>query len=68
MSNIITLPKKAFDNLIVASEYFEQAQNQMEDYFLTKNKSFLAKARKARKEHKQGGFSDWGKLKSKYGL
>lgn len=68
MSSVVTLPKKVFDNLIMASEYFELAQNEMEDYFLAKNKGFLARARKARNEHKQGKFGDWSKLKSKYGL
>lgn len=68
MSNVVTLPKKVFDNLITASEYFELAQDEMEDYLLTKNKSFLANARKARKEHKQSKFGDWNKLKAKYVL
>ncbi len=68
MSNTITLPKKVFEDLIIASEYFEQVQNQMEDYLLVQNKSFLIRVRKARSEHKKGKFSDWSKLKSKYGL
>lgn len=68
MPNFVTLPKKVFEDLVTASGFFEQAQNQMEDYFLAKNKSFLAKARRSRKEHKEGKFGDWGQLKSKYGL
>jgi len=64
----ITLPKRVFDNLIRANEYFEHAQNELEDYFLSHNKAFIVKTRKARRKHKNGRFLDWQKIKSRYGI
>lgn len=64
----ITLPKKVFDDLVRATEHFERAQDELEDYMLSQNRNFLAQVRKARHEHKTGQFLDWGKVRSKYGI
>lgn len=64
----VTLPKKVFEDLVRATEYFEQAQNELEDYLLSKNQGFISKAREARKNHKNGLLGDWARLKSKHGL
>lgn len=64
----ITLPKKVFDDLVKATEHFERAQDELENYMLSRNKNFIAQARKARHEHKKGQFLDWEKVRSRYGI
>ena len=64
----ITLPKKIFKNYVQASEDFERAQSDLEDYILAHSQEFLTKIRRARKEHGAGKFSDWKDLKLKYGV
>lgn len=62
------MPKKVFDDLVRATECFERAQDELEDYMLSQNKNFIVQARKARREHKKGQFLDWGKVRSRYGI
>ena len=68
MTNTVTLPKKVFDDLAIASEYFGRAQDEMENYLLGTNKIFLARVKKARGEHIQKRFGNWNQLKNLYGL
>jgi len=64
----ITLPKKVFDDLVKATEHFERAKDELEDYMLSQNKNFIAQARKARYEHKKGKFLDLGKIRLRYDI
>lgn len=64
----VTLPKKVFDDLVRATEYFERAQDEFENYMLSQNKNFIARIRKARYEHKKGQFLDWDKVRTRYGI
>lgn len=64
----VTLPKKVFNDLVKATEYFERVQDELEDYILSQNKYFVARARKGRNEHKRGRFLSWGKVRSRYDI
>ena len=64
----ITLPKKLFADLVQTMEYFSQLQSELEDFMLSGDKRFLSDMRKARREHLADNFSDWSKMKAKYGL
>ncbi|MEK7162498.1 MAG: hypothetical protein AAB730_01400 [Patescibacteria group bacterium] len=67
-SSTITLPKKIFEDVVRASAYFEEAQSELEDYLLSRNKAFISRMRKLRQEHQRGKFANWKKLKAGYGL
>lgn len=64
----VTLPKKLFEDLVQATEYFEQMQSELENFILSRDTKFLAKMRKARRDHAKGKFSDWVKLRRRYGV
>ncbi|KKT61903.1 MAG: hypothetical protein UW74_C0039G0003 [Candidatus Giovannonibacteria bacterium GW2011_GWC2_44_8] len=64
----ISLPKKIFEDFVRATEHFERTQDELENYFLSQNKQFVARVKKLRSEHKKGKFSDWGKMTARYGL
>jgi hypothetical protein len=64
----ITLPKKVFNDFLKATEYFEHAQDEMENYILSQNKNFITRVNKARREHKGERFGSWEKIKSRYGV
>lgn len=68
MNNTITLPRKVFEDLAMASEYFGRAQSEMEDYLLSTNKTFLARVKKIQREHAQKKFGNWNQLKALYGV
>lgn len=64
----VTLPKKLFEDLIQAADYFDQIQSELEDFMLSRDAQFLARMRKMRREHAKGRFADWTKLKARYGI
>ena len=64
----VTLPKRVFRDLVEAGAAFERAQSELEDYILAHSKVFVAKMRRARKEHGEEKFATWVKIKSKYGI
>lgn len=64
----VTLPKRLLKDLLQATEYFDKIQSELEDFVLSSDAKFLAKMRKARREHTKGEFSDWLRIKAKYGL
>lgn len=64
----ITLPKKLFKDLVYATEYFEQIQSELEDFILSRDAKFLARMRKAKRDHVKSKFLDWTKLRARYDL
>lgn len=64
----VTLPKKLFEDLVQATEFFEQIQSELEDFVLSRDAEFLAKMRKAKRGHAKGKFSDWAQLRRRYGV
>lgn len=64
----VTLPKKLFEDLVQSTEYFDKIQSELEDFVLSHDARFLVKMRKARRDHAKGKFSDWARLRRRYGL
>lgn len=64
----VTIPKKLFKDLLQVTDYFEQIQSELEDFVLSRDAKFLARMRKARRDHAKGKFPDWVKLKARYGV
>ncbi len=64
----ITVPRKALEEMLQASAYFERAQDELENYLLSKNKHFLAEMKKLQREEKQSKPGSWESLKTKYGV
>lgn len=50
----ITIPKRLFVRLVETERVFEKLYEDIEDYLLAHDKSFLAKMRRARKAHLEG--------------
>jgi len=65
---MITIPKKVYRDLISATESFERAQNELEDFILSHNKNFITKVSRMRKTHQQKKFGNWSEFKMRYGL
>ena len=68
MQNTIQVPKYVIRELLEVGRKFQTAEDALEDFFLTTDKSFIKRMRRLRTTHKTGGLGDWQKLKTKYGL
>lgn len=62
------MPKKIFEDLIQATDYLDQIQSELEDFLLSRDVKFLARMRKTKRDHVKNRFSDWSKLKARYGV
>lgn len=48
----VTLPRQLFRTMLEAYQKWEEFSDDLEDFLLSSDKTFLAKMRKARQEHK----------------
>ena len=62
----INLPRQGVKRLLEAMRFFELAQNEIEDFLITRNESIMDKIKKARKEHLGGKIKDFQELVKKY--
>lgn len=62
----INLPKASVERLFDAMRFYELAQNEIEDFLISGNKTMMAKIKKARAEHLSGGTKDFQNLLKKY--
>lgn len=62
----INLPKASVERLLDAMRFFETAQDEIEDYLISRNKLTLAKIKKARAEHLSGTRKDFQNLLKRY--
>ena len=62
----INLPRKTVEQLLGAISIFGSIQDEIEDFLIVRNKSLVAKIRKARKEHLRGEVKDFQKLARRY--
>lgn len=62
----INLPKASVKRLFDAMRFYELAQNEIEDFLISSNKTMMAKIKKARTEHLRGGTKDFQGLLKKY--
>lgn len=68
MPNTIKVPKPILQEFFEAGRKFNAAEEALEDFLLSSDKSFIEKMRRLRNAHKAGRLGDWKKLKMKYGL
>ena len=66
-TNTIEIPKPIIKEFFEAGRKFSAAEEALEDFLLSSDKSFIKKMRYLRKGHKAGKLGDWEKLKMKYG-
>ena len=65
----ITIPKKVLERMHDALDAWREAESLLEDFILTKDKSFIQKVNQARKEHQTGKVKSLAELKKKmYGV
>lgn len=62
----VKIPQTSLNKIIKLSEDFNEFQNDLEDYLISKNTSILRCLQQARKEHKKNILKDWKILKAKY--
>jgi len=60
----VILPKKIFSSMIEALQKWQRLNDEIEDFLLASDSSFLAKMSKARQEHSRGVVRDLDNLKS----
>lgn len=65
MQKTIEMPASLVGKISKAAKAFEELDNEMEDFFLSKDSEFLEKMRKARKAHLAGKTSSLNDLKKK---
>lgn len=68
MANTIQIPKLVLYKFLEAGKRFYAAEDELEDFLLTTDKSFIKKMGRLRASHKVGRLGNWEKLKTKYGL
>lgn len=61
----IILPQKSVNRFFEAIDFFESAQNEIEDFLIANNKFLMNKIEKARKEHLSGRVADFRQLINK---
>ena len=64
----ITIPKKAFEDVLAAGRRFAAAESALEDALLASEPAFIKKMRRLRAEHLRGAIGQWQSLKTKHGL
>ncbi|MBI5078111.1 MAG: hypothetical protein HZB11_01930 [Candidatus Yonathbacteria bacterium] len=62
----INLPKASVGRLLDAMRFFELAQDEIEDFLVSNNKTIIAKIKKAHGEHLKGESKDFQNLLKKY--
>ena len=62
----INLPRASVGRLLDAMRFFEMAQNEIEDFLISRNKIIAAKIKKARAEHLNGELKDFQNLLRRY--
>lgn len=62
----INLPRKSVKQLFEAMSIFESAQDEIEDFLISRNKFVMDKIKKARKEHLKNELKDFSALAKKY--
>lgn len=63
MPKTVNLPVNILDKMKSAISAFDEFQDELEDYLLNENPAFLAKMRRARKQHILGKTQPLEKLK-----
>lgn len=58
----VNLPVKGIERFLEAMRIFESAQNEIEDFLISRNKNILSKIKKADKERAEGKVKDFQNL------
>ena len=63
MNGNIILPKKLVEEMFSLQKKWADLSNELEDYLFSRDKKFIQKMKKSRKEHQEGNLRDIRKLK-----
>jgi len=54
----IPVPRELLDSLVEAQDKWEDFSNELEDFLLSRNDSFIKEMKKARRQHQKGELSN----------